>query len=123
MTSVECPICQNYYGDNDHDMRAPRLLNCGHTLCTQCLKDHFIKHKKDFCPCCRKQFNNIVVEDLIINRAIYDILREKGITERGEQYGNEISNSNNISNRSKQPSLKKNKPTREFSIALLGSGQ
>jgi hypothetical protein len=45
MEELQCTICSQEY---DTEERTPRLLpDCGHTLCTKCLKDLLEKAEKD----------------------------------------------------------------------------
>jgi len=45
---LHCPICTERY---NHDIRAPRILPlCGHTICTECLKDILNHSLEPKCP-------------------------------------------------------------------------
>jgi len=45
---LNCPICTEKY---NHDIRAPRILPlCGHTICTECLKDILNHSAEPKCP-------------------------------------------------------------------------
>lgn len=85
MSLVECPICMDYYGGDDSHERAPRILSCGHTICTFCLKDLYSRKGEEVfqCPICRKVVdnNNKPITELPINRYVYDVLRDKGLIE------------------------------------------
>ena len=76
MPKTICDICMEEYEDNDKSEKCPRILQCGHTFCTRCLKR--IKSKNNnviICPTCRsndyRQINNIT-----INRNVYDYIWE-----------------------------------------------
>ena len=52
--SVICGICLEEYKNNTNSEKTPRVLSCGDTLCTQCLR----KLRKDniiTCPLCEKK--------------------------------------------------------------------
>ncbi len=38
MSTLECPICNEDYEDNDKSEKAPKVLSCGHTFCCECIK-------------------------------------------------------------------------------------
>lgn len=50
---MECPICFVGFG-NAH--RLPRNINCGHSLCTECLEE-LVQRNIHNCPICRKPFD------------------------------------------------------------------
>ena len=84
MASIECPICLNIFGNNDKDERNPRILNCGHTFCEKCIKEMKSKGRKA-CPSCNQNTLNKNINEIPINRLIYDILKEKGFEEKNYQ--------------------------------------
>ena len=84
MASIECPICLNIYGNNDKDEKNPRILNCGHTFCEKCIKEMKSKGRKA-CPSCNQNTLNKNINEIPINRLIYDILKEKGFEEKNYQ--------------------------------------
>lgn len=71
---MECPICSDFFNENEN---CPRLLRCGHTCCEQCLS-HVIEDSQITCPTCRSisvassagnlPKNYIVLEFLANNR-------------------------------------------------------
>jgi len=68
----KCPLCTSLY---DLSLKAPRILvNCGHTLCTECLY-MFFKDQKIKCPLCSKFVKRIrSIEILPLNHTIYHSL-------------------------------------------------
>ena len=76
MPKTLCDICMEEYEDNDKSEKCPRILNCGHSFCTLCLKKIKQKNQNIICPSCRlidlREINQIT-----INRAIYDLIWEK----------------------------------------------
>lgn len=60
---IECEICAVQYGDSG--MTVPRVLPCGHTICTECA-GNIIQNKMIRCPFDRKvyKFNNKTIENL-----------------------------------------------------------
>ena len=71
-----CSLCQKEY---NLSLKAPRILvNCGHTLCTECLY-MFFKDQKVKCPLCTKFVKRLrAVEVLPLNHAIFHKLSAKG---------------------------------------------
>jgi E3 ubiquitin-protein ligase KEG len=49
---IACPICYDHYNDKD---KIPRILQCGHTFCQNCLMDLRTSNILT-CPTCRKYF-------------------------------------------------------------------
>lgn len=68
----KCPLCNTLY---DLALKAPRILvNCGHTICTECLY-MFFKDQKIKCPMCSKYVKRIrAIEILPLNHTIYHSL-------------------------------------------------
>ena len=61
---MECEICKFEW---DFELRIPRILNCGHNFCENCLKN-LVKNNKIKCPKC---------ENIIIINSINDINKLK----------------------------------------------
>ena len=78
MSSITCDICLEEYGDNDKSEKAPKILACGHTFCSQCIQ---LKMRKDNTQiiCSNDRLKDDRPFDKIpYNRIIYDmILKEK----------------------------------------------
>lgn len=66
---IACPICYDHYNDKD---KIPRILQCGHTFCQNCLMDLRTSNILT-CPTCRKYFAPDV-KQLIKNFTILGIL-------------------------------------------------
>lgn len=50
---LECKICYNYF---DRDRRAPKILECLHTFCEECLHELHLREDRPWrvtCPVCR----------------------------------------------------------------------
>lgn len=87
MSIVECPVCLDFFGWEDKHRRAPRVLPCGHTICNSCLIDISQRDPDNefLCPVCRQEISkDKAIEKIPINRFVYDVLREKGLIESGE---------------------------------------
>ena len=37
MEIPECPICLDIYGIEESHIKAPKIVDCGHSLCKECL--------------------------------------------------------------------------------------
>ena len=76
MPKTLCDICMEEYEDNDKSEKCPRILNCGHSFCTLCLKKIKQKNQNIICPSCRS-IDLREINQITINRAIYDLIWEK----------------------------------------------
>ena len=67
---MECDVCYLQYNEE----RRPKILSCGHTLCSICLltimRDRFLALK---CPTCRENFGYCFDNHHILT--IFDYLR------------------------------------------------
>lgn len=63
MKSLECQIC---FHEFDEWRRRPRILSCGHTFCSICLKS-LLKDRNIACPNCKKYHVADNVENININ--------------------------------------------------------
>ena len=68
---TECPICMERFNKTN---KQPKILNCGHTFCKNCLIEQKNKSQNLICSICRE--NEIIndPEKIATNRAIYDLL-------------------------------------------------
>ena len=71
MNSLICPICQCNF---NLTTRKPRVLECGHTYCTECLQE--ILQKKELkCPVDNKTWSDIVsIDEVKTNFIVMDSL-------------------------------------------------
>ena len=51
----ECPICLEEF-NNKIPEKIPKILKCGDTLCSKCLRDLYLSEKMA-CPICKKEIN------------------------------------------------------------------
>ena len=85
---TDCPICLERYNKTE---KVPKILNCGHTFCKECLIKLKNKYGKLECSICRENIKNDP-EQLITNRTIFDLLYTPKI-EENNIYERSISNS------------------------------
>lgn len=62
---LKCSICREYF-------KIPTSLSCGHTFCKYCIMK--AKSHKDECPICRKEIKKIPEKNIIIEKAILNLL-------------------------------------------------
>lgn len=70
MNTIECHICCNEFDECKH---RPRILSCGHTFCSICLKS-LLKEGGIICPNCQKSHVTDKIENININFLIESIL-------------------------------------------------
>ena len=77
MSFLFCSSCQKEYGDNDDSENAPKVLSCGHTFCSKCIKEKMIKDNEIICSVDQIK-DGRTFENIPFNRIIYDmILKER----------------------------------------------
>ena len=73
MDSISCEIDLEIFHPNIEDKK-PRVLPCGHTFCTKCIKNLRTNSKDVVCPLDRKEFLVENIDDLPINFSLLRIL-------------------------------------------------
>ncbi|KAK7019666.1 hypothetical protein SK128_021356 [Halocaridina rubra] len=73
---LTCIICQEDFSDSLH----PRSLACGHSLCTECLDNYFLKDRDKVCPECRQPFYGKSSADLPVNFSLLRLARSTTTT-------------------------------------------
>lgn len=68
---TECQICFERFNKTNKE---PKILNCGHTFCKECLI-HIQKRIEEInCSICGKKHSEKNIEDFTTNRVLYDLL-------------------------------------------------
>ena len=101
--SLICNICLEEYKNNFNSEKTPRILSCGDTFCTECLKK-MRKNNIIVCPICRKE-NFEEIEKMPVNKYIIDSINDKI-----------LSSIKYLDNQD----IKEDNPDYKFSIALMG---
>jgi translation initiation factor 4A len=70
LISIDCIICSESFDESTH---CPRLLSCGHSLCSLCV-GKLIKKRQISCPIDRKVTNAISCDVLPKNYSLLDVL-------------------------------------------------
>ena len=77
MSLLECPICFEEYVKNDKSEKAPKILDCGHTFCCECIKKLLKKYNNQIiCPIDRIKINE-AYERIPFNRLIFDLIYKR----------------------------------------------
>ena len=74
--NVTCDICFDDFGEGK---RCPRMLQCGHSYCHECI-DKFIKSRSSCCPKCKKKITYLEVNQVPVNYSLVSLLKEDGPT-------------------------------------------
>ena len=77
MSSLECSICLEEFGDNDKSEKAPKVLSCGHTFCCKCIKQKMEKDNNQIICSVDRIKDKREFEEIPFNRTIYDLILEK----------------------------------------------
>ena len=77
MSSLECSICLEEFGDNDKSEKAPKVLSCGHTFCCKCIKQKMKKDNNQIICSVDRIKDKRKFEEIPFNRTIYDLILEK----------------------------------------------
>ena len=105
MSLTECPICLERFNRTE---KMPKILSCGHTFCKGCLKKQREKDNQLFCSICREKQPVNDPEQLITNRAFYDLLYNPTNEELDDD-----SVSSNLSSDSKEETF-------EYKVIMIG---
>ena len=74
---LECPICLDIFGLDQHHIKAPKILKCGDTFCKECLET-IIKHSEGeyfLCPLCKENIKKEQnINDFTSNKKIISIV-------------------------------------------------
>ena len=104
--SIICEICMEEYQNSFHSEKTPRILECGDTFCTECLKKIKEKNNTIICPVCRAESSE-EIEKIRVNKFVINQVEKKILSAvRYLDLDNEEINMNKIDFK--------------FSIALLG---
>ena len=96
----ECPICLDIYGIDQSHIRAPKVLNCGDTLCKECLEKIIKKSAEEFfeCPICKDKLKKKDIDEFITNKEIIRLVNGIfNIPKEEAENENEIENNKPIS--------------------------
>jgi hypothetical protein len=83
---MECPICYEKYGEDT--LTAPRVLKCGHTICSMCIC------VLNECPFCKRIIQKTSFEFPPINYSLLEMLRNPTVREEKNEDPND--NDNNM---------------------------
>lgn len=68
-TEKECRVCMEPFSNTVIRMY---VMPCGHDICTECARKHFVEYKHDACPACRQTVNRTDLEQkLSMNAKVY----------------------------------------------------
>ena len=77
MSILFCSCCKEEYGDNDDSEYAPKVLSCGHTFCSKCIKNKMTNNNEIICSVDQIK-DGRTFENIPFNRIIYAmILKER----------------------------------------------
>ena len=78
-TSLECPVCLDIFGSDLNHIKAPKILNCGHTICRECLENLNKNAKNNYfsCPICKKEITKgKKIDDFTTNILIINMVND-----------------------------------------------
>ena len=102
--SIVCEICLEEYHNSFTSEKTPRILECGDSFCTECLKKIKERENKIICPVCRTEsFEEI--EKIRVNKYIINQVEKKILSAIKDLDNKEVDT---------------NKIDYKFSIALIG---
>jgi len=79
---TECQICFERFNKTNKE---PKILNCGHTICKECLI-HIQKRIEEInCSICGKKQSEKNIEDFTTNRVFYDLLYLPNVEIKNEE--------------------------------------
>lgn len=104
--SIICEICLEEFQSSFNSEKTPRILSCGDTFCTHCLRQ-LKKDNKIICPVCKTEISNGVdkIEKICVNKFVINLVEKKI-----------LSAIKHLDNRD----IKVDKTDFQFSIGLIG---
>ena len=75
----ECPKCSDIYGNNRVHIKAPKILDCGDSICKECLEELIKDTNKEFffCPKCNEEVKNKnSIDEYITNNEIIRMVKD-----------------------------------------------
>ena len=73
----ECPLCSDIFGNEENHIKVPKLLNCGDSICKECLEELILKTEGAFflCPTCQKEIKKKEnIDEYITNKELIKIV-------------------------------------------------
>ena len=73
----ECPICLDIYGNNLEHIKVPKILDCGDSLCKECLEGIIKKEDEEifYCPKCKEKImKKQNIDSYITNKQLYKLV-------------------------------------------------
>lgn len=108
MEFPQCPKCLDIYGINKDHIKAPKIIQCGDSICKECLDEILKKDESEFfqCPVCNDKIKkNQNIDDYTTNKELIRI----------------INPSFNIRNPEEEDEKGDNNKSISFNIITLGS--
>ena len=78
-TSLECPVCLDIFGSDLSHIKAPKILNCGHTIWRECLENlnKYAQNNYFSCPICKKEITKgEKIDDFTTNILIINMVND-----------------------------------------------
>ena len=75
----ECPRCKDIYGNKKGHIKEPKILNCGDSICKECLEDLIKDKNEEFfsCPTCGDKIKNKHdIEEYTTNKELIRMVEE-----------------------------------------------
>ena len=75
----ECPKCSDIYGNYKSHIKAPKILDCGDSICKECLEKFITEGNEEFfsCPKCKENIKKEQnVDGYITNKELIRIINE-----------------------------------------------
>ena len=83
----ECPKCSDIYGNKKDHAKAPKILDCGDSICKECL-EKFIKEENEEFPCPKcgiKVKNEHNIDNYPTNKAVIKVVDESFYPKNSEE--------------------------------------
>ena len=77
MASLKCTICNEEYENSEDSEKTPKILICGHTFCSKCIKEKMVNKDNKIICLTDGKIDERPFDQISCNKIVFDILLQK----------------------------------------------